>query len=52
MRCTLLRLVSGKEEDHSSSVLVLADAHSHQVGTFAVTRTAGLGARFDAAEQW
>lgn len=51
MRCTLLRLVSGKEEDRSSSVWVLAEAHSHQVGAFSVTRTAGLGARFDAVEQ-
>lgn len=52
MRCTLLRPVSGKEEDQSSSVWVLAEAQSHRVGPFPVARTAGLGARCDAAEQW
>lgn len=52
MSWTLMRLVSGKEEDHSSSVLVLADSQSHQMGALAVTRKAGLGTTFGAVEHW
>lgn len=45
-----MRLESGREEDHPDSVLLLANAHSYQMGAFG-TRGAGVGARLEAVGQ-